>query len=264
MKTTFKSFITEADGKQIKKFSIEETASYLKKDASIAWNERDSIKFWRNAEYTSEFNLLKPSQIIRRATTNYNIANTFVSNDETWIDFPPRNQSTFFSTSSKDILKYSGDTYRIFPNNNALLGICPADDFWFSFSNSLTVLGINDIDKLDSYLAAAIDTILNKRMKAVTSFRELTELFDKVNRNIKKNGINAYIDDSQMHHKLIAALGDTTINQLVSDILNPLTHGFKTCNMNNIPQPGMHEFWTNADCIAVPKKSMDKLTEYMK
>lgn len=84
---------------------------------------------------------------------NYLYHDYLISLWDSWKDFPERVTSTFFINDYQVSGIYTNknkmsEIYLIFPKNETKIGVCPTDDFWFSFDYSLSRLNIPSDDIL--------------------------------------------------------------------------------------------------------------------
>ncbi len=82
----------------------------------------------------SPFMLSDPSKGGPRTAANtHNYMNLIMSNMDSWAHYPRRDRSLICSTSKNNSENY-GEIYRVYPYDGTLIGVCPADDIWDSFS----------------------------------------------------------------------------------------------------------------------------------
>jgi hypothetical protein len=97
----------------------------------------------------SNIRLVDPSKYKRVSRNTHNYYTMIVDNSGKWKGFPMRSKSLICSTSTKKTSGY-GDTYLMVPYKDAKIGICPKDDFWFSFDRIKSITGgINASDIMD-------------------------------------------------------------------------------------------------------------------
>lgn len=62
--------------------------------------------------------------------------NDFVDSSPLWDSYPNR-MSSMHCSNSRNSAEIYGKVYQVFPLDNPTIGVCPKDDFWNSFGNSL-------------------------------------------------------------------------------------------------------------------------------
>ena len=90
-----------------------------------------------------------PNNSIRRSANEKTNIYTLLASDilESWRNFPKRSKSVICSTNLYTAKSY-GDGYVVIPQNNAVFGVCPEDDMWFSFSDE--TLAQFDIESINN------------------------------------------------------------------------------------------------------------------
>lgn len=78
---------------------------------------------------------IDPKKSTRKSRNTKNFHTLLVDNSPRWQAYPNRSQSIICTTNERRALDYGrGSAYRVFPVNGSKIGICPANDWWFSFS----------------------------------------------------------------------------------------------------------------------------------
>ena len=186
----------------------------------------------------------------RNTTNHYTL---LMDNLKAWSKYPKRGKSIICST---DVSKakgygYSGNTFRVFPYDNAKIGLAPERDIWDSFG----------------YISRYFDTAdgfnfhLNQEDVMDTSWAVLKKGIErlqiKVNRDRKgfydnNNLINRYVEDYMDR--------GISIMDFITEILDPSINGFKIVKPGT-PMPIKREVWVgNAPSVLITSIHAAKLT----
>lgn len=98
------------------------------------------LKFYANTNYQIYRGMYNTSPIIfgngnnmnRRSANTQNYYTLLIDNNAKWNEFPKRSKSFICSTDTNNASMY-GKTYLVIPLENQPIGICPENDFWWSF-----------------------------------------------------------------------------------------------------------------------------------
>lgn len=155
-------------------------------------------KIYRGIEGASfDFGYVNPKKFTRTSTdqADGNIYTLLLDNLPAWSEYPKRSKSIICSTSSGQASTY-GRTYVVIPYDNAIFGVCPDNDIWYSFDTgiqeimgarvsgySLNVLN-RSIDLLYQYLKRGEYSRDSVMITNPSSFSDLVSYINEISENI--------------------------------------------------------------------------------
>jgi len=137
MSTTFKSFLTEVAYSGVT--TLDEGALETQIKSGRFSDALNSVhRLHRGTDMELGIAALQdPRKYLRKSANTINFYN-FLTSDvlKNWSKFPRRNKSLICSLSSFNASGY-GEIYYVFPENGSTIGVCPAQDMWNSFDNTV-------------------------------------------------------------------------------------------------------------------------------
>ena len=121
-------YIETQRGKTISKIKAEEL---LNTKHSKAFNSKTPI--YRGVHGYGDYVYIDPSKAKspRVSANTYNYYTLIMDNSNVWKKYPKRSHSLICSTDERYASDFGdGETYSIFPQNNASIGVCPGSDIW--------------------------------------------------------------------------------------------------------------------------------------
>jgi len=248
-----------------KEISIDEAVKLLKIECSQATN---NIPLYRGTLSSYDYFILDPSKRVRKGTSDTNVTNYLVDYSPKWKDYPKRNKSVIFSSANE--VSYYGNSYRVFPFDNAKIAVCNSSDFW----GSLNI----EIESLNSILRNA--GFRGSNVKDWLSFKEQVSRIEK---NPKFPEIfNRYfiVDIRQTKNRS----EKVKITQTKNDILDRILNGEKFINimLNYIKRPEEYkmslknisgsleeyrnkdkEMWTDSKCLLINEIIFSKKAKFL-
>jgi hypothetical protein len=202
--------------------------------------------------------------------------NDLIDTSSEWSAYPNRMDSIICSPDVNAVQFY-GSIYAVFPLNNPIMGMCPADDFWSSFKQSLvySVAGFNRQAGIITNIVVANDIM--KEQKQPTSLRELIQLYDTL--NIERHALADKTDiDSKKRRKEIGLLfvnfdglwnlfNEDFVENIprltqVDRLLGPESNRFKLLKqdaINNLK----NEYWFEGQAILIKREYIAEFIERM-
>lgn len=183
----------------------------------------------------------------RVSANTYNYYTLIMDNSNVWKKYPERSHSLICSTDERYASDFGdGETYSIFPQNNASIGVCPGSDIWgagfYKDHNFGTIVDhINAIINTDVIKAAKADDNYENMVKV---FKLIDKKQTEVHVEMKKyyGSSNEFFDD-------FLNSGKTFLN-FIEYILNPDRCGFTLVKAgDSIPKD--REVWMSQPCVMV-------------
>ena len=251
----FKQFLNENRSKPLKE---EQSYELIKKHCKQAYNAfRKRYIIYRGLKDNGDFLFIDPSKFERKSKNTENYYTWIVDNSPNWKDYPKRSKSIICTTSPLKSASY-GNVYIVFPYDGSKVGICPTDDFWFSFKNTL---GENNSLSYFNYRLDRIAQQFEESFQNTTTYKQFLKIIEK---------LDAYMKDEEWDYPFLPPFENQTENSLLKNLqklLAPKPNGFKvTKNFNDIPiykGGDGQELWTDGKCILIEKYSEPTLIEYI-
>ena len=205
---------------------------------------------------------------VRKSENTFNFYTKLFSDVlESWKDFPKRNNSIICTTSEGKASTYAGnEAFCLFPKNDVKIAICPANDLWDSFYDSINT-SLDDFNvcfysAVKAYIPEYLDT-LEKAVVTYGSNDEIFEIFEALEENIKHNKqVREQLDDDVIIVKnfIEPVIDGEHLYDHLNRTLNPISNGFKlTGNTDDIVECEDNEVWFSGKCLAVYSPILDDL-----
>lgn len=275
MKTSFKSFITEADYRR--ELSLTQAIEYAQRYCYEAMQNAKHKKFlFRGVRAGDEsFLTIDPSVSARRSANTSNYYNLLFSNMSEWSAYPSREKSVICS-SDPHYTRAFGNCYVVLPRDGAVLGECPTEDLWSSFQNTMSVFDLDDMAEFNYGLKSFIEFTLNTysgnaHIAPDTDWSTLTRVLEHVTQLINENEDAIYADlkeSSPKYPKLETffvheILAGQQLLQVLEKMLSPNRHEFQTQLQTEWHREKKCEIWTDSKCLLVSAEDYpDFLNKY--
>lgn len=225
------------------------------------YRSRYNFLFRKFKEDLGNFVFTKPSDSeskrIAPWSGNYgNYHNLLVSNLESWTSYPTRNKSLICAGYNRAVRHSGYNLYLVIPYDTTEIGVCPTDEFWFSFRcyNEKRQLLPQWVSGLINLVASMNLDSWNTRPKlSDTDWSELVPYLDKNYESelfIKYKYFDNYDEEK-------------TLLENINDYLDPKSNGFKLSDyINLVPQlksSGV-ECWFGDESIMVNWNWLQDLT----
>jgi hypothetical protein len=240
----FKQFLTESRSKSLKENEAYTLIHKHCKQALKAY--KDNYVIYRGIfNPINEFLYIDPKKgKPRRSANTQNYYTLLIDNSPYWKDYPKRSQSIICTTSYKKAMSFD-TVYEVFLYDGAKIGICPEDDFWFSFENTLG--SGNSLDYFNyrfEKMANNFDVNIND-----SNWKTFKKTITNINDEMKKAGID--------NNRTIAPFKTSKEDLLENlfDLLEPTKNNFKvTTNIKDIGKKSHgngKEIWTDSKAIMI-------------
>jgi len=239
----FKNFLFKRTGR-IEIITEDKVIKLLSKYSEEELNEIFSgPRFYRGDNKAFAYGICRPTKLDKRVSPNVynNYYNLFLSNDETWKEYPPREYSIIGSTDLDSISNYDNLVYICIPlSKQANIGIAPNYDLFKSFK-TLDKLKFNSLNSFFYEVNKCIDS-----PDSITDYNTLKKELEK-----PEFLINTKKSDSK---EMIKAF-EKSVNafKTIQELLDPKNNDFKHMTYNNFIRGTFddNEVWTSDDVIMI-------------
>ena len=244
-----------SDIEEVSKILLKE---YSHRDLDIILNCRSP--FFRGDNASDPYLIIDPS-LNKRTSPNAsnNYYNIFLSNNEKWKIYPPREYSVVGSTAEGKAENYHNSLYILIPlKKSTKIAVAPGSDLWLSFS-SVAWKNMGNLDEFTSELEVFFDKLLKKKVitkvPSDNDYKELKDTLKSITPEIYKEHATSYFK------KLFKIPDGKTMYDVVTDMLSPDENNFKlidTLDFFNKP-PSRSEVWTDKKCVMIEANHIDEL-----
>jgi hypothetical protein len=230
--------------------TIDDLKEYINNDFSEAYKQflNDNI-IYRGDKNNFDIQYIIPGNRQSQNTLNY-YTELFSNILESWKDFPKRNHSIICTNDYNKSTDYGGYSYIVFPKNGTKLGICPADDIWYSFNKFFEKISdsyfyLDDFNKVIYTILNAYD--FDNIEEFIYNFKDITkETFIKDLFSTEED-INLY--NLFYRHK-------NNLYKFLNTIFDPYVNDFGLIDIDDlIDVPDSREIWFDGDCIFINEKT---------
>jgi hypothetical protein len=182
-----------------------------------------------------------PKLIERKSKNTSNYYTMLLDNLQAWKKYPKRSRSLICTTSRRHAYNY-GSAYLVLPFDGAKFGVCPKDDFWYSFPN---------VQKLAREFGDMAD--FNSTLKSLDlPDNNFTEFISRFLPSISSTDGSNYTVNA-IHDYFSKANKDADVIKLFNSLLDPKTNGFKLTTVGNWPEEDdpSKEVWTDSECYMI-------------
>ena len=202
-----------------------------------------------NRSLRGDYYFLDPTKSYERespfATANF--YNLLFSNLPSWRKYPKRNKSVICTTSNANAFRRGCDVaYIVLPINDADIGVCPADDIWFSFKHSgIANLNILNYDLIDLFKDNTTED--NVDVNWHSFLRACKELEDNGRLKEMGYGFDTIDIDKYVESKM-------SFIEYLNELLNPDKNKLKMVKPGAKLKPNV-EVWTDSPCLLINRFS---------
>jgi hypothetical protein len=165
-----------------------------------------------------------------------NFYTLWIDNSARWKKFPPRSKSLICSTSPNTASTY-GHVTAVIPLINTKIGVCPQEDFWFSFLNTLPGDDY-DLSDLNELIDQEVKTQLGVSVDHKTlTYQKMVSLLGRLKAD--------KIHPKSIFKPLIDRAG---FSGMMDHILDPNANGFDLTTWQEFNVKGNREVWLSAPC----------------
>lgn len=188
----------------------------------------------------------------RKAANTYNFVNVYLPTVPTWKEFPSR-QSAFICSTDKGVPVGYGHAFYVVPADDARIGVCSADDFWFSFDETLNEVRLN-IDTLNRFIFMIGDLLkirfdehnglaLRRQFSKIDA-DEIEDCFDVMDHS-------AFKESTFEVARIMKTFKLNTLDKFMDYALDAKFNNFKVANdLGDIPVD--REAWVSGEVIFIP------------
>jgi hypothetical protein len=187
-----------------------------------------------------------------------NIYNLLLSNLPSWKSYPKRNLSYICSTDeehaaegygSGGILTGGRSCHVVLPVDGSKVGVCPANDIWYSFDNLYSEL--NDLNYNLAAMLSRVGIKINGGMPK--SYGVLLQYFKTIDEH-KDDGIEWINADPTFEN--LDGYGywsnpKMKLIDVLNEMLNPDKFGFDVYKVGQGNINGNKEIWTSSECMFI-------------
>jgi hypothetical protein len=235
--------------KSIKK---EKALELLNTEYSIS--KKSNVNIYRGVDgIDDDFLFVDPSKYLRKSANTDNYYTLLIDNTSSWKKYPKRSKSIICSTDKVYASTY-GTLYKVYPINNAKIGVCYTNDIWSatSINNNTTFYDLNTLlnvilkgfykyNKDDDY------NMLIKYLKKVDDdYEKISELLNEL--RFKFTIFDMYLNS------------DEQFKDFVENIMNPNKCGFELKKAGDY-LPTKREVWIGEPCVLVKESEQNLIYE---
>ncbi len=236
---------------------------------SSAWNKyfKEEQEIWRGVKSHDYGDIVVVSPGTRISQNVNNLYTRLLSDIlPDWKDYPKRSQS-FICTNSKNLSSLYGNSYLIFPENGAKIGICPRADIWDSFR---LTLNHPSIPEFVAEIRAILSIANEKSLESINNLlvdgtvEEIMLALDRATKFLHTSiGITS-IYDIRMKDEFINNKNLTLLDYIQKQ-LDPIKNNFSltTIEQYKLPSDSQRELWTDATCLMVKEETVPLLRRIM-
>jgi len=199
---------------------------------SMELEKRTGIRLIRGTKESGDFLFSQPSKGQPRKSANTENYITLLVDHilPSWKNYPDRSKSLVCHTNKKLYFNsvYGSTTYAVFPFDDSSIGICPDDDWWGSFDETLYPKDVPGFNTLLEELFGLNDNITYQELKKILN-TVTPPLDSKTFKSFTKGNFLTYLDV----------------------LLSPIKNNFKLIKTGGRLPTKIREAWTDGDSILI-------------
>lgn len=184
----------------------------------------------------------------RRSKNTLNYYTEWVDNSTKWSQFPKRSRSLICS-SDKVYASGYGQLAVVVPTVDTSVGVCPKNDWWFSFNDTSPK---NDPDEINRFVHDVLKSngiYLNG--KTVT-YKEFAQHLYNI--DLEKYDASVFTEDLKAQAMELGGVAE-----LMDYVFDPAANEFSLTTWRQYSVTGDHEVWLSATCVMVPMYTWTQL-----
>jgi hypothetical protein len=237
----------------------------------------DDKPIWRNSNLEDSYYLIDPLKYKRKSINISNYYTLLIDNSPYWKEYPKRCNSLIALLDGQEFI-YGKSLYRVIPFDNAMFGVAPSDDLWFSFYNLVDNFNIKlkDLVTFIKIINKNINIEINDDDFNIfkTDIKKLED-FIKNKINLEKININLDIIEFQYffnkYYRLLFKLQKELISggnfiDFINNYLKPEDNNFELLNYKQLIKRNIfkyknkndfnqiingNEVWTDSKCLLI-------------
>lgn len=180
-----------------------------------------------------------------RASANTdNFYNVWIEHSPKWKHFPKRSRSLICSTDS-GYANLFGNLAVVVPLQDCAIGVCPNNDFWRSFRNTLPDGEFNNLSKMNYAIRALLKSNNRYTDRTTTPIKTLAD-FKNAIAGISYDNVQDY--DTEM----LDFFKKHGIEQGLDIILDPAANEFQLKTWKTLDYHDNSELWLSAPSLLIP------------
>jgi hypothetical protein len=264
---SFKQFISENDEEDSRDYVPQRVTS----DDLIEWCEANCPRYLENLSNSANpridrgtvgvgskrFAKIDTNKFNRVSANTLNFYTLWMDNHPDWSAYPKRSKSLICSTSIETAGGYGTGAYLVFPADKNKIGVCSANDLWFSFVQMFKALdneseAMNTINSLVENIFKSLGIERQQIKQAERSYdeREKQCTADKIATAVYAGEVSAYY----MHYyrepvKLMKNNGYDSLYDVWEANMDPRKNGFSTRTAGDFEDVSDDaEVWVQGEC----------------
>lgn len=226
----------------------------LKKYESVLETYYDSdVMIFRGMRNSGEIVFGDGNKLNRSSANTQNYYTLFMDNDPKWQDYPKRSKSFICSMNSTTANGY-GTLYVVVPLENQPIGVCPKEDFWFSFKE-FKPNALNTAVEMFNYYCNQIDPSFPEIPE--NSYAGMINVFNRMDALFKADPskFEDFVDDYSFRElRKLGYLTTPNLKQIFETAYDPTTNGFNVVSNYNDIDEIKSEVWLSGKVLFINYK----------
>jgi hypothetical protein len=208
---------------------------------------------------SGDFYKIDPTSSPRRSQFTDNFYTLIMDNDSRWKKFPKRSESLICTTNRYKANAYGNNVMRVFPYDGASYGVCPEDDIWMGFQNTMGHMSLSDANGILKHLHDSME--FKTSMDKVDTYKELMAEINRISHRLDTTKIMKKEDEDYMLPFMIAINAfvdrwqwEGSFKDWYLKLFNPTVNDFfQTNNLKKVFSTGVKnkEIWTDSKAIMI-------------
>lgn len=231
-------FITEYQ--QSKYTKLREAVDFYKANCNN-W-DLDGTLLYRGVTNTNkDYIIIEPAKYKRTVGDSSTLYNSIIHILDEWKDYPNRLHSVIVSTSEDYAITYSKNIkslYVVIPTNDTKIGMCNANDFWYTFDY------MNKVTKLPVFK-------LMKKLQIIIDKENLK--INKDDLSLKLNDLKNTYTDNEFYNAWSNSYSNKTLYQVLEDLFSTEKNNIQLVKkQDDIYNNGSdYELWIGNNCLLI-------------
>lgn len=220
------------------------------------------IMIFRGMKDTSPIILGDGNNMNRKSANTQNFYTLILDNSPEWKDYPKRSKSFICSLSKNNASGY-GVPFVAIPLENQPIGVCPEEDFWFSFGSPSPNTINGDIDYLN-HTCRIIDSSCPKLTKNNT-YDEFKTIISRMDEIVIKN-LETFMKDSNDYRALnsLGYFNKPNLLELLMNHYDPTEHDFIVVdNYKSLDESFENEVWFSGKVLFINYDIWSTISRYL-
>lgn len=257
---------------EIVKLIMESRSEKVREDKVISLLKKNCSKYMKNPYQavihrglgnTNPYLFINSTQSKPRTSmSGRNYGTLIMDNSSRWKKYPSRSKGIICSTDL-DYVGAFGNPYIVVPFDGTKLGICPAEDVWYSFKKSFDKFNIRDVKSTSAFYRFSIEIVakdyydMNIDEYNFDKFKsDIIELGKKIKENppeFKFKELDIIVDFIKSYKKF-----DGNLYEYMDSLLDPEFAGFDVITWPN-KLPKRKEVWFEGQAVLIQNKKFKEV-----